>query len=122
MSNHIVPPKIYLRVWIALLLLLVLTWGVSNVDLGAFSILVAMAIAVVKMVLVLMFFMHVRYSSRMVRVFAGAGFVWLLIMITLTLSDYTTRGAVRPYNKSQSDVQMQIRKPGVQEKETARTK
>jgi cytochrome c oxidase subunit 4 len=122
MSNHIVPPKIYLRVWIALLLLLVLTWGVSNVDLGAFSILVAMVIAVVKMVLVLLFFMHVRYSGRMVRIFAGAGFVWLLIMITLTLSDYATRGSVRPYNKTQSDIEMQIRKPGVKEKETARTK
>jgi cytochrome c oxidase subunit IV len=122
MSNHIVPPKIYLRVWITLLLLLVLTWGVSNVDLGAFSILVAMVIAVVKMVLVLMFFMHVRYSSRMVRVFAGAGFVWLLIMITLTLSDYTTRGLVRPYNKTKSDIQMQISKSSVREKETARTK
>ena len=55
----------------------------------------ALTIAVVKMLLVILFFMHVRYSSRLTWIFVAAGFIWLLIMLDLTLSDYLTRGLVK---------------------------
>ena len=51
----------------------------------------ALAIAITKMLLVILYFMHVRYSSRLTWLFVAAGFIWLLIMIDLTLSDYLTR-------------------------------
>jgi cytochrome c oxidase subunit IV len=52
---------------------------------------------VLKMLLVLLYFMHVRYSSRLTWIFVAAGFIWLLIMVDLTLSDYLTRGMVPGY-------------------------
>jgi len=59
------------------------------------NIVAALTIAVVKMLLVILFFMHVRYSSRLTWIFVAAGFIWLLIMLDLTLSDYLTRGLVK---------------------------
>ena len=94
MSATIVPKKIYFRIWLALLGLLFLTWGLAQIDLGRFNPVAALTIAVLKMLLVILFFMHVRYGSRLTWIFVAAGFIWLLIMIDLTLSDYLTRGAV----------------------------
>jgi cytochrome c oxidase subunit 4 len=94
MSSTIVPKKIFLRVWVALLVLLLLTWGLARINLGNFNAVAALTIACVKMVLVLLYFMHLRYKSRLTWVFAAAGFIWLLIMVDLTLSDYFTRGWV----------------------------
>jgi cytochrome c oxidase subunit IV len=85
--------------WLALLLLLGLTWGTAQVDLGLANTVIALAISGVKMMLVLLFFMQVRYSSKLIWIFAGAGFVWLMIMILFTLSDYLTRDKVQPYQK-----------------------
>jgi cytochrome c oxidase subunit 4 len=101
MSAKIVPTKIFIRVWIALLALLLLTWGLAQLDLGRFNAVAALSIAVLKMLLVLLYFMHVRYSSRLTWIFVAAGFIWLLIMVDLTLSDYFTRGMV-PGNESRS--------------------
>jgi cytochrome c oxidase subunit IV len=89
----IVPKKTYILVWAALLVLLFATWGFAMFDLRPFNAAVAMTIALVKMLLIILFFMHVRYSSRLTWLFAAAGFVWLAIMILLTLNDYLTRGA-----------------------------
>lgn len=88
------PPhaRLYWIIWAALMVLLVLTYAIANVHLGPLNVLAAMTIAVAKMVLVLLFFMHVRYSRRLTWIFAGAGFFWLLIMISLTLGDYIGRG------------------------------
>ena len=83
--------KIYLVIWGTLMALLFLTWGVSRLNLGPFNLVAALGIAIAKMVLVILFFMHVRYSSRVTWVFAAAGFIWFLIMLDLTLSDYLTR-------------------------------
>jgi cytochrome c oxidase subunit 4 len=83
--------KLYFGIWGVLMGLLVLTWGVSEVDLGQWNIVAAMSIAILKMMLVLLFFMHVKYSSRLTWIYVAAGFFWLLIMITLTMSDYLTR-------------------------------
>ena len=103
MSAKIVPIRIYVLVWAALMVFLLLTWGVAQFDLGPFNVVAAMTIAVIKMLLVMLYFMHVRYSSRLVWLFAGAGFLWLLINFTLTMSDYLTRGGVNPYLKGLPD-------------------
>ncbi len=88
------PKKLYYRIWLALLVLLALTWGLARVDLGPFNIVVALSIALLKMSLVVLFFMHVRYHPQLTWVFVAAGFIWLLIMLDLTLSDYLSRGSV----------------------------
>ena len=68
-----------------------LTTGVAFVDLGAFNTVAALAIAVCKMLLVILFFMHVRQSSPLNKIVLAAGFFWLLILIALTLADFRTR-------------------------------
>ena len=83
--------KLLVLVWAALLVLLFVTWGVAELDLGRWGIVAAMTIAVVKMLLVVLIFMHVRYSSSLTWVFAMAGLFWFFIMISLTMSDYLTR-------------------------------
>jgi cytochrome c oxidase subunit 4 len=83
----------YFAVFIALLALTALTTGVAFIDLGGVgNIAVALAIAVIKAVLVALYFMHLRYSSPLTVIFAGAGIFWLGILVALTLSDYITRG------------------------------
>ena len=79
------------RCWAALILLLALTTGLAFVPLGAAQLGVSLAIAVIKALLVLLLFMELKGSSGLVRVFAAAGFFWLLIMIGLTSADYTHR-------------------------------
>ena len=80
-----------LRCWAALILLLALTTGLAFVPLGAAQLGVSLAIAVIKALLVLLLFMDLKASSGLVRVFAAAGFFWLLIMIGLTSADYLHR-------------------------------
>jgi cytochrome c oxidase subunit IV len=84
-------PKTYVAVWLALLILLAVTWGVAKLNLGPLNAVVAISVAVLKMLLVLLFFMHLRYGRRLTWVFAAAGFLWLLFMISLTFGDYLTR-------------------------------
>jgi cytochrome c oxidase subunit 4 len=92
MSEHIVPRTIYFSVFGALLVLTALTVIVANFDFGRMNDIVAMTVAVTKMTLVLLFFMHVRYSSRLIWVIVASMFFWLLILLLLTLTDYTSRG------------------------------
>ena len=82
---------IYLRVYLALLVLAAATTAVSFLDLGAWSAPAALLIAASKTVLVILYFMHVRFSSGITRLFAGVGFAFLAILIALTLSDVLTR-------------------------------
>jgi cytochrome c oxidase subunit IV len=93
MAEHVTSRKIYFLVFAALIVLTVVTWLVAQVDLGWANDVVALTIAVVKALLVLLFFMHVRYSTRMTVLTAAAGFFWLAILIGITLSDYLTRGS-----------------------------
>jgi cytochrome c oxidase subunit 4 len=86
MSDHIVPVSLYIGIFVALLCLTALTTGVAYIDLGAFN-----TVAVVKMLLVVLFFMHVKYSGRLIQVFILAGALFLAILITLTLADELTR-------------------------------
>lgn len=92
MSEHIVQRRIYYMVFGALMFFTVLTVAVANVDLGGqVNTVIALTIAVIKATLVVLFFMHVRYSSRLVWVIIGASLFWLGIMFVLTMSDYVTR-------------------------------
>jgi cytochrome c oxidase subunit IV len=88
---HIVGPRIYGLILLALLCLTALTTGIAFINLGVFSPIVAIGIAVIKMTLVILFFMHVKYSSRLVMLTVAAGFFTFLVLITMTLSDYMSR-------------------------------
>ena len=92
-SEHIVSPKIYGAVLAALVLGTVLTVYAAKIDLGRWNIVLALTIAVTKMTLVILFFMHGKYSSRRTKLIIVSGFFWLAIMLSLTLADYTTRHA-----------------------------
>jgi cytochrome c oxidase subunit 4 len=89
---HIVPLTTYFLVFGALMLLLVITLGAAAVNLGPWNIWIALAIAFAKAILILVFFMHLKWSSPLVRLFAGSGLFWLLIMAVMTMQDYVTRG------------------------------
>ncbi|HEY4272984.1 MAG TPA: cytochrome C oxidase subunit IV family protein [Candidatus Udaeobacter sp.] len=88
------PPKLYWKTCGALMLLLASTWGIGYIDLGLFNLIVALAIAITKALLVALIFMHIKGSSRLLHLAATVGVIWLLIMFGLTLSDYSTRGWV----------------------------
>lgn len=90
-TQGITPSRIFVIVWIALLLLLLTTFGSSFVPLGNFNFVINITIAVVKALLVLIFFMNLRYSMHLMKIFAGAGFFWLMLLIGLSLVDYLTR-------------------------------
>jgi cytochrome c oxidase subunit 4 len=79
------------RCWAALLLLLATTTAMAFVPLGTANLFISLTIAVIKAGLVLVFFMELKRSSGLVRVFAAAGFFWLMILIALTAADYTHR-------------------------------
>ena len=87
--------KSYLAVFAALLALTALTTAIAFVDLGGVgNVAVALSIAIVKAALVALYFMHLRHSSPITVIFAGAGLFWLGLLIVLTLSDYISRGWV----------------------------
>ena len=92
MSDHVVSTKSYVGVWIALLILTVATAGVSFIDLGPFNTVVALCIATLKALLVVLIFMHVKYTSeKMTKVVIVSAVFWLFILLALSLSDYGTR-------------------------------
>ncbi|HLG17411.1 MAG TPA: cytochrome C oxidase subunit IV family protein [Blastocatellia bacterium] len=91
MSEHVVPRRIYFVVFGALMVMTAATVVVANYNLGSFNAIVALSIAVFKATLVVLYFMHVRYSSKLTWVFVVAGFFWLIILFAFTLSDYLTR-------------------------------
>jgi cytochrome c oxidase subunit 4 len=92
MTTHVVPARIYLLVFVALLVLTATTVGVAFIDLGPFNNFVALGIAVIKATLVILFFMGVRYSTRLTGLVIASGLFALAIMVGLTLLDYATRG------------------------------
>jgi cytochrome c oxidase subunit IV len=94
MSEQVVNPKIYIWTCIALLVLLAVTWSIAYVNLGPFNLIVALAVSITKAIVIALFFMHIKGSSRLLKLAAVAGVMWLLILISLTLSDYFTRGWV----------------------------
>jgi cytochrome c oxidase subunit 4 len=91
MSEHIVPRKVYFTVFGALMVGTAVTVLAAQLNIEPFNDLLAMTIAVTKMTLVLLYFMHVRYSSRLIWVIVAASFFWLILMIALSLADYGSR-------------------------------
>ncbi len=92
MSEHIVPVRTYVAVFVALIVLTATTTTIASIDLGPWNTVVALGIAVIKATLVVLFFMHVKYSPRLTSTVILGGLFWLIILLALTLSDFVTRG------------------------------
>jgi cytochrome c oxidase subunit 4 len=90
-AHHIVSPKVYVVIFLALLVGTALTVWASYVNLGILNPIIALAIACTKATLVVLFFMHVKYSSKLTKLTVGAGIFTFLILIGMTLSDYISR-------------------------------
>lgn len=95
MSHVLVSVRLYVAVFAALIVMTGLTVWMAFLDLGTLNDIAALTIAVTKATLVVLFFMHLRYSTPLTRVVVVAGFFWLGILFTLTLSDYLSRGWLR---------------------------
>ena len=93
-GHHVAPVMLYLVIFGALIVGTILTVVVAKFDLGPFNNIVMLTVAVTKALLVVLYFMHVRWSSRLTWVVAASGFLWLIIMFVLTMQDYMTRGWV----------------------------
>jgi cytochrome c oxidase subunit 4 len=91
-AKHLVPLRVYFTVFAALMVLTGLTVFAAMQDLGPLNTVVALAIACLKAVLVVLYFMHVRYSTKLTWAVIAGGFFWLLLLLLMTLSDYITRG------------------------------
>lgn len=90
-SEHIVSPKIYLTIFLALIIGTSLTTWAAFQDFGRFNIVIALVIATAKATLVVLYFMHARYSPKRTQLVIVCAIFWLAIMLTLTLADYQTR-------------------------------
>ena len=92
MTEHIVPTRTYYTIYVVLLLCTLLTWQVAFFDLGAMNTVAALTIAVFKAAIVVLFFMHVKYGTRLTGVVVIGSVFWLGILLALLFSDYLTRG------------------------------
>ena len=92
MSEHISSVKLYVGIWLALLFGTGLTVAAARVDMGPFNPVVALAIATTKAVLVVLFFMHVKYAhEKLTKLVIVAAIFFFLILLALSMADYTTR-------------------------------
>ena len=94
-AGHVAPKSLYYLIFGILMVGTALTVGAAFVDLGALNNVVMLTIACTKALLVVLFFMHVRWGTRLTWVIAASGFVWLLIMFGFTMADYMTRGWIQ---------------------------
>ena len=92
MSGHVAPKSLYYLIFLALMVGTALTVLVAKFDLGALNNVVMLTVACAKALLVILFFMHLRWGSRLTWVVAGSGFFWLLILFSITMADYMSRG------------------------------
>ncbi len=90
-QHHVVSPAIYLAVFVTLLVFTGLTVAASFVEMGVFNPIVALAIGCIKAVIVVLFFMHVKYSSKLTKLTVFSGLFTFIVLIGMTLSDYFTR-------------------------------
>ena len=90
-EHHIVPKRVYFVIFFALIVLTWVTAWVSTIDLGAFNTVVALSIAVFKASLVLFFFMHVFWGTRLTKLIVAAGVFWLLLLLFIAMMDIWTR-------------------------------
>jgi cytochrome c oxidase subunit 4 len=90
-SEHIVPPKVYVGIFASLMVLTAVTVAAAFVSLGPFNIVIALAIATLKATLVVLYFMHARYNPKRTQLVIISAVFWLAIMLALTMSDYASR-------------------------------
>jgi cytochrome c oxidase subunit 4 len=90
-SIHIVPVPVYVGVFLALVIGTLVTWQASLIDLGRWNAVVALTIAVCKATLVVLFFMHVKYSPKLTKLVVICGIFWLMLLLTITEADLLTR-------------------------------
>jgi cytochrome c oxidase subunit 4 len=90
-SEHIVSPRIYLGIILTLMALTGITIWAATVDLGPFNVVLALVIATLKAALVVLYFMHARYSPGRTQLVIVAGLFWLAILLVMTMADYLTR-------------------------------
>ncbi|NOT63619.1 MAG: oxidase [Acidobacteria bacterium] len=90
-EHHVVPVKVYLAIFGALMVGTALTVFVAQFNFGVLNVLIALTVACIKATLVILFFMHVAYSSRLTKVVIGAGIFWFAILIFMTITDYRVR-------------------------------
>ena len=88
---HIVRPPVYLAIFGALMVLTAVTTGLAFINLGVFNPVIALAIACLKASLVVLFFMHIKYSSKLMKLTVGAGVFTFLILVGMSMSDYISR-------------------------------
>ncbi len=96
MSEHVVRPTTYYAIFATLLVLTGVTATVAFIDLGPLNTFVALTIAVVKATLVILYFMHLRYSTKLTWIFVGAGVFWFLILMAFLFADIWSRGWLPP--------------------------
>jgi cytochrome c oxidase subunit 4 len=90
--GHVVPVRVYLAIFAVLLLLTAATTAAAFVDLGRMNVVIMLGIAVTKALLVILYFMHVRWSTRLTHIVIASGFVFFAILVLLTMADVVTRG------------------------------
>jgi len=91
LTEHVVPVRVYVTIFGVLMALTAVTVMVAFVDLGPLNSVMALTIAVLKATLVVLFFMHAKYSPRLTQLVIAGGLLWLVILLSLTFSDYLTR-------------------------------
>jgi cytochrome c oxidase subunit IV len=89
--SHIAPVKLYVSIFVTLMVLTAITVAVAYVNLGEFNKVVALGIASVKATLVVLYFMHVKYSSHLTKLVVGVGLFFLIVLLGLTMTDYASR-------------------------------
>src|SRR5213080_3631187 len=90
-EHHVVPVSVYLGVFFALIVLTWVTAWISTIDLGPLNIYVALSIAIFKASLVVLFFMHVKYGTRLTKMIVGCGLFWLMLLLFIVMADIWTR-------------------------------
>jgi cytochrome c oxidase subunit 4 len=120
MAGHISPKTTYYSIFGALMVLTAITVAVAFINLGALNFPVALGIAIVKATLVILFFMHMKYSSRLTKLICGSAFFFLIVLFGLTLTDYLSRGwFVSPGGTAGAGTQVTIGPPQPAEAEGA---
>jgi cytochrome c oxidase subunit 4 len=90
-AHHVVSPRIYVVIFLALLFFTALTVGASYVEMGIFNPIAAILIACIKAVIVVLFFMHVKYSSKLTKLTVFCGLFTFMALVGMTLADYISR-------------------------------
>jgi cytochrome c oxidase subunit 4 len=112
MSGHISPTSTYYTIFGSLMVLTAVTVGAAFINMGSLNFPVAMAIAITKATLVVLFFMHVKYSSKLTKLIVATALFFLVILFGLTLTDYLSRGWVTsPRGNSGAGVKVTLEKP-----------